>query len=171
MEISKTSLDRVSVIKPPTAFEAARGVIANIYKKRDYREAGVEVEFVQETVVSSPRHVLRGIHGDNLAWRMVSCLFGRLYLVVVDWDGASLQRGKWESFVLSDRNRLQVLIPPKFCVGHLVLSEHSIFLDKRSAYPAGATQFSLAWNDPSLDIWWPVKSPLVAQPDQGINSG
>ena len=165
LEISKTSLDQVLLLKPSAAYEDARGVVAGIYKQRDYLEAGVDVEFVQEIVVCSTMHALRGIDGDDESWRLVSCLHGRIYMVVVNWDQSSQQRGNWESFVLSDRNRLQVLVAPKFGIGHLALSEQAIFLDKRSAYPAGAEQFTLSWDDSTLGIWWPIKSPLVSQRD------
>jgi dTDP-4-dehydrorhamnose 3,5-epimerase len=87
--------------------------------------------------------------------------------VVVNWDKASLQFGKWKSFVLSDQNRLQVLVPPKFGNGHVVLSELAIFHYKQSSYYDRASQFTILWNDPKLNIWWPIKNPIVSRRDEG----
>jgi dTDP-4-dehydrorhamnose 3,5-epimerase len=167
MEIRKTNLDGVLLIKPPTIFEDFRGVYVETYNEKLYTEAGIKVKFVQDDIAVSSRNVLRGIHGDGETWKLVSCLDGKFYLVVVNWDEASSQFGKWESFVLSDQNRLQVLVPPKFGNGHLVLSEQTIFHYKQSTYYNRAGQFTLLWNDPRLNIWWPIKNPIVSKRDEG----
>ncbi len=167
MEVSKTKLDGVLLIRPPTIFEDFRGVYVETYNEKLYTDAGIKVKFVQDDISVSSRNVLRGIHGDGETWKLVSCLDGKFYLVVVNWDEASSQFGKWESFVLSDQNRLQVLIPPKFGNGHLVLSEQTIFHYKQSTYYNRAAQFTLLWNDPRLNIWWPIKNPIVSKRDEG----
>ena len=167
MEVSKTKLDGVSLIKPPTMFEDFRGTYVEIYNERLYTEAGIKVEFVQDDISVSSKHVLRGIHGDQETWKLISCLYGKFYLVVVNWDEASPQFSQWESFVLSDQNRLQVLVPAKFGNGHLVLSDLAIFHYKQSAYYNRAGQFTILWNDPKLNIWWPVKNPILSRRDDG----
>ncbi len=113
--------------------------------------------------------MLRGIHGDAETWKLVSCLYGKFYLVVVNWDKNSSQFGKWDSFVLSEQNRMQVLIPPKFGNGHLVLSEQAIFHYKQNSNYNRAGQFTLLWNDPQLNIWWPIKNPIVSRRDEGLD--
>jgi dTDP-4-dehydrorhamnose 3,5-epimerase len=110
--------------------------------------------------------VLRGIHGDGVTWKLISCLHGKFYLVVLNFDRESRQFGQWEGFVLSDRNRLQVLVPPKFGNGHLVLSEAAIFHYKQSAYYNREGQFTCRWDDPRFNIWWPTKQPLISQRDE-----
>ena len=127
MEVKKTKLDGVLLIKPPTVFEDFRGTYVEIYNEKLYTEAGIRVKFVQDDISVSSKHVLRGIHGDPETWKLISCLYGKFYLAVVNWDETSPQFGQWESFVLSDQNRLQVLVPAKFGIGHLVLSEQAIF--------------------------------------------
>ena len=77
------------------------------------------------------------------------------------------QYRQWEGFTLSEQNRLQVLIPPKFGNGHVVLSKQAIFHYKQNTYYNRASQFTLLWNDPQLGIWWPVKNPIVSQRDEG----
>ena len=166
IEVSKTSLDGVLVIKPPTIFEDFRGTYVETYNLELYKEAGIAIDFAQDDISVSSRHVLRGIHGDQETWKLVSCLMGKFYLVVVNWDESSSQWGKWESFVLSDRNHLQVLIPPNFGNGHVVLSEQAIFHYKQSTYYDRAGQFTIPWNDPKLSIWWPVKDPILSRRDQ-----
>ena len=167
MEVSKTELDGVLLIKPPTIFEDFRGTYVETYNEKLYKEAGIDVKFIQDDISVSSRHVLRGIHGDDKTWKLVSCPYGKFYLVVVNWDKASPQFGKWESFVLSDQNRLQVLVPPRFGNGHVVLSEMAIFHYKQSTYYYRKGQFTVLWNNPELNIWWPVKNPILSKRDEG----
>jgi len=167
MEVSKTSLDGVLLITPPTIFKDFRGGYIETYNKNLYHDAGIVVDFVQDDISISSRHVLRGIHGDAETWKLVSCLQGKFYLVTVNWDEASQQFGKWETFELSEENHLQVLIPPKFGNGHLVLSDQAIFHYKQSTYYNRVGQFTLMWDDPRLNIPWPVKNPILSKRDQG----
>ena len=167
MEIEKTSLDGVMLVKLD-AFEDHRGWYLEIFNEKLYRDRGISVKFVQDDVSVSSRHVLRGIHGDGETWKLISCLYGRFYLVVVNWDESSRQYRQWESFVLSDQNRRQVLVPPKFGNGHLVMSEQTIFHYKQSTYYNRSGQFTIRWNDPGLNIWWPVSNPIVSIRDEGL---
>jgi dTDP-4-dehydrorhamnose 3,5-epimerase len=168
MKVSKAKLDGVLVIEPPTQFEDYRGEYVEIYNDALYRAAGVSFDFVQDDISVSSQHVLRGIHGDARTAKLVSCLHGKFYLVVVNWDERSPQYRQWEAFTLSDKNRLPVLVPPKFGNGHLVLSAIAIFHYKQSTQYDRASQFTLAWNDPALGIWWPHKNPIVSQRDEGV---
>ncbi len=167
MDVRTTSLDGVLLITPPTIFEDFRGSYIELYNEALYREAGITAAFVQDDISTSSRHVLRGIHGDQRTTKLVSCLQGRFYLVVVNNDPASPQYRKWEAFTLSDVNRLQVLIPPKFGNGHVVLSEQAIFHYKQTSDYDRAGQFTLDWNDPELDLWWPVRDPIRSRRDFG----
>ena len=146
MEVKSTTLDGVLLVKPPTVFEDFRGTYIETYNERLYREAGIDVEFVQDDISTSAKHVLRGIHGDQETWKLVSCLYGNFYLVVVDCDESSKDFAKWEAFSLSDKNNLQVLIPPKYGNGHVVLSDQAIFHYKQSSYYDRAGQFTYSWN-------------------------
>jgi dTDP-4-dehydrorhamnose 3,5-epimerase len=168
LEVLKTRLDGVLLIEPPTRFEDYRGVYVELYNEALYGAAGIDVAFVQDDISTSSRHVLRGLHGDAKTWKLVSCLYGKFYLVVVNWDPASPQYRQWESFTLSDRSNRQLLIPPRFGNGHLVLSETAIFHYKQSTYYDRSGQFTIPWNDPDLGIWWPVRDPIVSRRDEGI---
>ena len=165
MQVRKTKLDGVLVIKPEV-FEDFRGQYVETYNEELYSKNGVPAKFVQDDISVSSRHVLRGIHGDAETWKLVSCMYGKFYLVVVNCDKESPAFGKWESFVLSDVNRLQVLIPPKHGNGHVVLSDQAIFHYKQNTYYNPKGQFTYKWDDPRLKIWWPVKNPLLSQRDE-----
>lgn len=167
METFPTTLDSVRLIKPPTIFEDFRGHYVETYNERLYREGGIDQHFIQDDISVSRRHVLRGIHGDDKTWKLISCLQGSFYMVVVNNDPQSSQYRKWTSFTLSDTNRLQVLVPPKFGNGHVVMSEQAIFHYKQTTDYDRSGQFTLIWNDPALNIWWPVQDPIVSVRDQG----
>jgi len=165
IKIEKTKLDGVLLIKPE-AFEDHRGQYVETYSKDSYFENGIKVEFVQDDISVSSRNVLRGIHGDAETYKLISCLYGKFYLIVINNDPSSSQFGKWQSFVLSDCNRHQVLVPPKHGNGHLVLSKQAIFHYKQNTYYNPAGQFTILWNDPKFKFWWPVKNPILSQRDE-----
>jgi len=167
METFPTTLDSVRLIKPPTIFEDFRGHYVETYNERLYREAGIDQHFIQDDISVSRQHVLRGIHGDDKTWKLISCLQGSFYMVVINNDPESSQYRKWTSFTLSESNRLQVLVPPKFGNGHVVMSEQAIFHYKQTTDYDRSGQFTLVWNDPALNIWWPVQNPIVSERDQG----
>jgi len=167
LEFSKTSLDGVLSIVPSTNFEDFRGSYVEIYNKKLFQDAGLTQEFIQDDISTSYRNVLRGIHGDSKTWKLVSCLKGSFYLVVVNNDSSSPQFRKWEGFTLSDVNRRQILIPPRFGNGHLVLSESAIFHYKQTTDYDREGQFTLLWNDTELDIWWPTDNPILSRRDSG----
>lgn len=163
--VEKTKLDGCLLIKLAT-FEDHRGEYLELYNEELYRKLDITVKFVQDDISVSRKHVLRGIHGDAETWKLVSCLYGRFYLVVVNCDKESPGFGKWQSFMMSDRNRHQVLIPPKYGNAHLVLSDVAMYHYKQSAYYNPKGQFTYVWNDPRFKIWWPVKNPILSRRDE-----
>jgi len=169
LQVTRATLDGVRLITPPTIFEDFRGAYVETYNEKLCTEAGITIKFVQDDISTSHRNVLRGIHGDRETWKLISCLHGEFYLVVLNYDSDSPQFGRWEGFTLSDRNRLQVLVPPKFGNGHAVLSEHAIFHYKQSTYYNRATQFTVLWNDPRFKIRWPVENPILSKRDQSLD--
>ena len=87
--------------------------------------------------------------------------------MVVNCDKNSNDFAKWVSFSLSESNRLQVLVPPNHGVAHLVMSDKAIFHYKQSTYYDRARQFTLLWNDPKLNIQWPINNPILSRRDEG----
>jgi len=165
LEVRDTSLPGVKLIRPPTVFEDFRGGYTETYNRALYQEAGISVDFVQDDYSFSYRNVLRGIHADDITWKMVFCPFGRFYLVIVDCRKEEASFGRWEAFTLSSENRLQVLSPPGHGVAHLVMSPQAIFAYKQSTYYDRSSQRTYRWDDPELGIFWPVKSPILSRRD------
>lgn len=165
IKVLKTNLDKVLLIKLDV-FEDFRGQYVEIYNEKLYRENGIDIKFVEDDIAVSSKNVLRGIHGDSETWKLVSCLYGKFYLVVVNCDTNSKNFGQWQSFILSDKSRQQVLIPPKHGNSYLTLSDMSIFHYKQSTYYNRAGQFTYKWNDPRFKIRWPIKNPILSQRDK-----
>jgi len=163
--VLNTGLPGVLLIQPEI-FDDFRGENTELYNIQAYKEAGIIVDFVQESMSVSRKEVLRGIHGDSHTWKLISCLYGSLYLAVVNCDGGSPHFGKWLSFTLSDKNRKQVLIPPFYGNAHLVLSDTAIFHYKLSSFFEPKGQFTYKWNDPRFNIWWPIKNPIQSRRDE-----
>lgn len=165
IKVEKTRLDKVLLIKHEI-FEDYRGEYIETYNEKIYKEHGIDVNFVQDDISISSKHVLRGIHGDSETWKLISCLYGKFYLVVVNCNKNSKNFSKWQSFTLSDKNRYQILIPPMYGNAHLVLSDLAIFHYKQSTYYHPEKQFTYKWNDDRLKIWWPIKNPILSQRDE-----
>ena len=161
----KTNLSGVLLVKLE-GFEDHRGEYVELYNRQKYQAEGMGVDFVEDDISIATRGVIKGIHGDDRTWKLISCLHGKFYLVVINYDEQSKDFGKWQSFVLSDRNKHQVLVPPKHGNGHLCLSKKSIFHYKQSSYYGLSSQFTIKWNDPKFDIWWPVKEPILSMRDE-----
>ena len=98
---------------------------------------------------------------------MISCLSGKFYIVIVNCDETSEDFGKWQSFILSEKNRKQLLVPPKYGNAHVVLSERAIFQYLQSTYydPEKLKQFTYRFDDRKFNIWWPIKNPLLSKRD------
>lgn len=167
LKVEKTSLDGVLLIHPLTQHEDFRGDYVETYNEELYRAAGITDKFVQDDYATSSRHVLRGIHGDAKTVKLISCLYGKIYVIVVNNDAGSPQFRKWQSFNLSDRNRLQVYIPAKFGNAYLVMSDTAVFHYKQNTYYDRPGQFTLKWNDPAYKFWWPVREPILSERDHG----
>ena len=124
------------------------------------------LKFVEDKISVSTFKVLRGLHGDTTTWKLVSCLFGRIQLVVVDIRPSNTY-GQYESFYLDDQYRQSVLIPPLFLNGHLCLSDKCMFHYKQShLYSGPENQISVRWDDPDLNIKWDITDIILSDRDK-----
>jgi len=170
-KVSKTNLENVLMFQLEHN-EDHRGTYTQLYHKADYseiikKELGKEVEFLEDDFACSSKYVLRGIHGDDRTWKLVTCLSGKFYIVVVNCDEASPSFGKWQSFILTKENGKQVLVPPKHGHAYVVLSDNAVFHYKQScAYQGMEKQFTYRYDDPKFKIWWPIKNPITSQRDE-----
>lgn len=154
----------------PSVFWDLRGNIYTSYNHGNYRDhlpAGLE--FLHDKFAQSKHNVLRGLHGDQKTWKLVSCVWGELYEVVVDMRKDSPNYKKWDAFDLSSENYKQVLIPPGFVNGYYVKSEHAVFhykLAYTGKYIDAGEQMTFRWDDPELNIKWPCENPTLQARDK-----
>ena len=121
-------------------------------------------EFKISKFTRSRKNVLRGFHGDKVTWKHITCVWSDIYLVVVDNRPDSVNYLKWDSFIISERNHLSVLVPPNFVNAHLCLSEECLFHYTQS-YPKDYVdwyeQDAMKWDDERLKIEWPIDNPIL----------
>ena len=148
-----------------TSFKDHRGYYWSSWKKRSIKK----IKFRHDKFSLSKKNVLRGLHGDKKTWKLLSCPYGKLLLVVVNCLKKSKNYLKWKSWILSHKNGIQVLIPPNYANGHLCLSDKCLFhykLSYKGSYSGAKRQFSLKWNDPKLKIKWRIKKPILSSRDK-----
>ena len=164
MRIENTPLDGVKLVKP-VVYEDHRGTNFELYNETKFRDEVIFNNFVVDSISTSRKHTLRGIHGDNKTKKLVSCLYGTIHMVIINRDPDSKQYNQWFYTTLSDRNKHQLLIPPKFGNGHLVMSDEAVFSYKLSEYYDRESQFTIKWNDPMHNFFWPIKNPILSERD------
>ena len=141
----------------PEVKEDYRGSYTAIYNKAEYDHM-LGIDFVEHCISYSTKGVLRGIHWDSERWKLCQCVYGRIYHVVVEPIS-----GKWESFILSGDNRIQVLVPPKHGNSYQVLSNEAVFLYYMSEYYDPKREKTFKWN--RFDIDWPL-IPILSRKDK-----
>lgn len=157
----------VAIIQPEIFYDF-RGEYVETWNIKNYKifDKG-NITFKQDDISVSSKHILRGLHGDFETWKLVQCTYGSLLQVIVDMRSDSKTYLKYEMFSITDKNRNQILIPPGFANGHLVMSEIGIFSYKQSTLYVGAdAQFTVRWDDPKLNIPWPITNPILSLRDK-----
>jgi dTDP-4-dehydrorhamnose 3,5-epimerase len=153
----------------PTVFRDERGEFIETYNIDDYafvREDGTAITFVEDDLSISRSRVLRGMHGDDRTYKLVTCVHGALHVVVVDCRRDRPSYLGKEAFELSGLRPLQLLIPPGCATGFVALEDRSVFGYKQSErYVAAGRQFTVRWNDSALSIDWPVEAPILSERD------
>ena len=148
-----------------SSFRDYRGFYWSSWKKGSIKK----IKFRHDKFSLSKKNVLRGLHGDKKTWKLLSCPYGKLLLVVVNCLKKSKNYLKWKSWILSHKNGIQVLIPPNYANGHLCLSDKCLLhykLSYKGSYSGAKRQFSLKWNDPKLKIKWRIKKPILSSRDR-----
>ena len=170
MKIIPTTLSDVLILEPKV-FGDQRGFFYESFTVRTWHElTGLETTFVQHNHSRSVSGVLRGLHYQiqKPQGKLVRVIVGEVFDVAVDIRRSSPSFGQWFGTKLSSENRLQMWIPPGFAHGFYVTSEVAEFLYLTTEYYAPEHERCIAWNDPHLNIAWPLaKEPTVSQKDQG----
>jgi len=157
-----SKLKNLKVIKS-SFFEDERGTIWTNWERKSFK-----INFNHDKFSFSKKNVLRGFHGDRKTWKLISCVYGEVYFVVVNYDITSREYLKHQSFELSSKNKLQVLVPPNFLNAHLCISKECLFhykLSYRGKYNDRNKQISVNWKDPRLKIKWPIKNVILSKRD------
>lgn len=168
MNVIKTKLPGVVIIEPKV-FGDHRGFFLESYQKEKYeKDAGIELEFVQDNHSRSSYGVLRGLHFQKTKpqGKLVRVVSGQVLDVALDIDPNSPTFGQHEAVLLSADNYRQLWIPPSYAHGFVVLSDYVDFQYKCTDYYDPSDEGGIIWNDPALSIDWQVTEPKLSDKDQ-----
>lgn len=169
MKITTTALPGVLIIEPK-AFGDARGFFLETFQSKRYASAGITLPFVQDNHSRSQRGVLRGLHFQRTRpqGKLISVSRGSVFDVTVDINPLSATFGQYVGIELNDDNHRQLWIPPGYAHGFCVLSEVADFQYKCTDFYDPADEIGLIWNDPDVNIAWPIHTPLLSEKDQKL---
>jgi dTDP-4-dehydrorhamnose 3,5-epimerase len=172
MRVIRSDIPGVLIVEPEV-FGDERGFFYESYNERAFIEqAGIDAHFVQDNHSRSARDVLRGFHYQirQPQGKLIRAVAGEIYDVVVDLRKSSRTFGRWTANVLSDRNRRMLWVPPGFAHAFLVTSDYAEMLYKTTDYWAPQHERCIVWNDPTLNVAWPLQGePVLSAKDrQGI---
>ena len=142
----------------PKVFGDHRGYFMETYSKKDFHEAGLTMEFVQDNESKSKKGVLRGMHFQtkNTQGKLVRVTQGAVYDVAVDLRKGSPTYGEWEGILLTSENKKQFYVPEGFAHGFLVVSDEAVFNYKCTNFYSPEYDSGLLWNDKDVAIEWPL---------------
>lgn len=165
VKVKKGRIDGLLKIEP-TVFGDSRGYFMETWRLKDYQDIGLP-PLVQDTVSSSRKGVLRGLHFQDPypQGKLVYVPEGEIWDVAVDLRRDSPTFGQWEHVLLSSENHCQFYIPPGFAHGFCVMSDRVVMVYKFSDYYRPECEKKILWNDPALNIPWPVENPILSPKD------
>ena len=172
MNVIKTKLKDCVIIEPKV-FGDERGFFLETFQADRYAEiAHISLPFVQDNYSRSSKGVLRGLHFQKTKpqGKLVRVVRGEVYDVAVDIRSGSPTYGRWEAVILSEENKTQFWVPPGFAHGFVVLSETADFEYKCTDYYDPYDEGSLFWNDPDLNIPWPIDNPKLSEKDANASA-
>ena len=167
MKVIKTKLEDCLIIQPEV-FGDERGYFLEIFQADRYADlAGITLPFLQDNYSRSSKGVLRGLHFQKTKpqGKLVRVVRGEVFDIAVDIRSGSQTYGEWEAVILSEENKTQFWIPPGFAHGFVVLSEMADFEYKCTDYYDPSDEGSLLWDDPDLNISWPIDNPKLSDKD------
>lgn len=162
-----TALNDVLIVDVD-AFQDARGFFFESYHRAKYTALGITSEFVQDNHSRSAGGVLRGLHYQDMTapmGKLVRCSLGAVFDVAVDLLAGSPTFGRWVGVDLSAENKRQLLVPVGFAHGYAVVSEAAEVQYKCTNFYTPTAEKAIAWNDPDLNIQWPMTNPVLSGRD------
>lgn len=171
MKVTATPLPGLRLIEPEV-FGDERGFFVETWRENLFREAGIDLPFVQHNHSRSRRGVLRGLHLQKIQpqGKLVRVARGAVFDVAVDIRRDSTHFGRWHGTILDDTSLRMMYIPPGFAHGFCVLSDVADFLYACSDYYQPAYDAGVIWNDPDIGIEWPEMGvpPVLSAKDQAL---
>lgn len=157
MKIIKTKIPEVLIIEPKP-FIDERGFFMETWNKKKFADLGLTMEFVQDNHSKSVKNTLRGLHYqiENAQGKLVRVIQGEVFDIAVDLRKSSPHFGKWVGATLTAENKKMLWVPTGFAHGFLVLTETAEFQYKCSDFYNPKAERCIIWNDPQLDIAWPI---------------
>ncbi|MDF2529776.1 MAG: dTDP-4-dehydrorhamnose 3,5-epimerase [Gammaproteobacteria bacterium] len=155
------------LIKPKVHYDD-RGFFMECFKASDFSKHNIPNTFVQDNHSRSNKTVLRGLHyqiNPKAQGKLVRVTRGRVFDVVVDIRQGSPTFGKWTSIELSEENKHMLWVPPGFAHGVAFLEDNTELLYKVTEEYSKEHERCILWNDPNLDIKWPIAHPIVSEKD------
>ena len=146
----------------PTVFGDERGYFMETYQYNDFKEIGIDMEFVQDNQSASKKGVLRGLH-YQLHYpqdKLVRVIKGEVFDVAVDMREGSATYGKWFGIKLTEENKKMFFIPKGFAHGFLVLSDYAEFVYKCTDFYHPNDEGGVLWNDEEIGIDWPIEEDM-----------
>ncbi|MEJ8322435.1 dTDP-4-dehydrorhamnose 3,5-epimerase [Kosakonia sacchari] len=164
MKVIDTTIPDVKIIEP-AVFGDERGFFMETWNQQKFEQLAAKrkCNFVQDNHSKSKKGILRGLHyqTENTQGKLVRVISGEVFDVAVDIREGSATLGMWVGEFLSAENKRQLWIPEGFAHGFYVTSEEAEFVYKCTDYYNPQAEHSILWNDPDLNITWPVKDDLV----------
>jgi len=161
IKVTACEIEGLCVIEP-AVFKDERGYFMETYNQNDFKEAGLNMVFVQDNQSMSVKGVLRGLHFQKQfpQGKLVRVVRGTVFDVAVDLRSDSKTYGKWFGVELSAENKKQFYIPEGFAHGFLVLSDEAEFAYKCTDFYHPGDEGGLLWSDPDIGIEWPFFAGL-----------
>lgn len=156
------------VLLEPSVYRDSRGMFYEGWRDKEYRDFGIQETFVQDNTSISRQNVLRGLHYQKNQGQLVTVCYGTIWDIAVDIRKNSETFGKYFSIELSGEKPQQLYMSPGFAHGFCVLTDMAIINYKCTQYYNPSQEGGVVWNDPDLNIPWPIKNPIVCEKDQGF---
>lgn len=166
MSFTRTQIPEVILVEP-SVFRDDRGFFLETFHIDRYREGGITEPFVQDNHSRSVGRTLRGLHAQRQRpqGKLVRAVEGEIWDVAVDIRRGSPTFKQWVGVTLSADNFRQLYVPPGFAHGFCVLSESAQVEYKCTDLYNAGDELALLWNDPEIDIAWPVDDPVLSAKD------
>jgi dTDP-4-dehydrorhamnose 3,5-epimerase len=173
MEVKKTPFEGLVIIVP-RIFEDNRGYFYESYNQESYKQAGIPFVFIQDNQSESKKGVIRGLHYQLAPFaqtKLVRVITGTVFDVVVDLRKGSSTFGKWYGIELSERNKVQLLVPQGFAHGFSTLSDKAVLHYKTDNLYNKDSERGIVYNDPVLKIDWKTdpETRLVSDRDAQLS--